>query len=287
LHANILLPALTSFIGFVFAGYLLLRFLRRRRPYQLAWTLGLLWYAIAAGTEALGGAFGWTPPLYRTWYATGAIGVAAYLGAGTVYLHREPGFGSLTVICILLASAPALAGGQLAVGFLGLAIGAILTTILFLRPRVFGHALFGMLLAASAAASVAVFSAPVDTSLLPASADQVVSGQAFGAHVRALTPPFNISGAAMLIFGAVFSAVHFWRTRSFPDRVASNVLIAVGAFIPSLASGVTRFGITSAFFSGELLGLLCIVAGFLLSASPSGRGISKLSRSSGGRRRCR
>ena len=87
---NVLLPAVTSLLGFGFAGVLLARFAGRRQPYYLVWGLGLVWYAIAAGTEALGGAQGWTPALYRTWYITGAIGVAAFLGAGTLYLHREP-----------------------------------------------------------------------------------------------------------------------------------------------------------------------------------------------------
>jgi hypothetical protein len=48
----------------------------------------------------------------------------------------------------------------------------------------------------------------------------------------------------------------------------SNILIAVGAFVPSLGSGLTRFGITSLFFVGEFLGLACILVGFLLSTSP-------------------
>jgi hypothetical protein len=69
----------------------------------------------------------------------------------------------------------------------------------------------------------------------------------------------------------VSSALYFWRTRAQPGRVASNVLIAFGAFVPSLASGLTRFGITSLFFLGELLGLVCILAGFLLSGSTSSR----------------
>jgi hypothetical protein len=51
-------------------------------------------------------------------------------------------------------------------------------------------------------------------------------------------------------------------------------LIAVGAFIPSVASGLTRFGVTSLFFVGELLGLACILAGFLLSTSKTEPGVS-------------
>ena len=127
--------------------------------------------------------------------------------------------------------------------------------------------MFVVLLITSAIAAVRVFSAPVDLSLLPTSPDQVVSGQAFDPETRALTPPFNIAGALVLVLGAALSAWHFSRTRTAPGRVASNVLIALGAFVPSLASGLTRFGVTSLFFAGELIGMVCILAGFLLSGS--------------------
>jgi len=266
-HPNVLLPGLTSLLGFGFAGVLLLRSMRRRRPSYLAWGLGLVWYAVAAGAEALGGAQGWTTALYRAWYVTGAIGVAAFLGAGTLYVHREPAFGAVTVVWLLAASVPALAGRHTTVGLLGLASAGVVTAVLTWRPGWFAHAVFALLVVASAYAASQVLSAPVDGGLLPTGPDQVVSGQAFDADTRALTPPFNIGGAFVLLSGAVLSAWHFWRTRALPRRVASNVLIAVGALVPSLASGLTRYGITSVFFVGELVGLVCILAGFLLSGT--------------------
>jgi hypothetical protein len=269
LHPNVLLPAITSLLGFVFAGVLLLRFARRRQPYYLVWTLGLLWYALADGSEALGGALGWTSGLYRLWYASGAIGVAAYLGAGTLFLHRHPSFGSLTVLFIVGGAPPVLATGHVEIGLVVLGVAMLLTIVLTWCPKWFAHAVFATLLIASAVAAAIVFTAPVDLSLLPASPDQVVSGQAFGPETRALTPPFNIAGALVLVLGAALSAWHFSRTRTAPARVMSNVLIAIGAFVPSLASGLTRFGVTSLFFAGELIGLVCILAGFLLSGSPS------------------
>jgi hypothetical protein len=271
LHTNVLLPTITSVLGFGFALVLLARFVRRRQAYYLVWLLGLVWYALAAGAEALGGASGWTAALYKAWYVTGAIGVAAYLGAGSVYLHRAPSFGSLTVVCFLVGSIPALAGRHLLVGLVGLACATALTLILTWRPAWFAHAVFGVLIVASLAAAIIVVVAPVDLSLLPTSPDQVVSGQAFDAETRALTPPFNIAGAAVLVLGAMIGTLHFWRTRAQPHRVASNVLIAVGAFVPSIASGLTRFGITSLFFVGELIGLVFILAGFLLSTRQSSR----------------
>jgi hypothetical protein len=271
LHLNVLLPALTSLLGVVFTGVLLRRFVRRPTAYYLVWALGLIWYALAAGSEALGGAQGWTPDLYRAWYFTGAIGVAAYLGAGSLYLHKESSFGALTVVCLLVGSIPALATRHTDVGLFGLGSATLLTVVLTWRPAWFAHAALVVLLAASALAALAIVSAPLDQTLLPTGPDQIVSGQAFDANTRALTPPFNITGAAILLLGAVISGLHFWRTRAFPARVASNVLIALGAFVPSLASGLTRFGITSVFFVGELLGLGCILAGFLLSGSTSAR----------------
>jgi len=122
-----------------------------------------------------------------------------------------------------------------------------------------------------------VLYAAVDRSLLPISADQVVSGQAFDAETRALTPPFNIAGGLVLLSGAALSALHFWRTRALPRRVAANLFITVGAFVPSLASGLTRYGITSIFFVGELVGLVCILVGFLLSGTTSARPTSDAS----------
>jgi hypothetical protein len=271
LHPNVVLPALTSLLGFGFAGVLLRRFALRPRAYHLVWALGLVWYALAAGSEAVGGAQGWTPTLYRVWYITGAVGVAAYLGAGALYLHKEPSFGALTVVCLLVGSIPPLATRHIEIGLVGLGSATLLTFVLTLKPTWFAHAALAVLLTTSTLAALAIAGAPIDQTLLPGGPDQIVSGQAFDADTRALTPPFNITGAAILLLGALSSALYFWRTRAQPSRVASNILIAVGAFVPSLASGLTRFGITSLFFVGELLGLVCILAGFLLSGSTSTR----------------
>jgi len=266
-HPNVLITAATSLLGLAFIAVMARRFLARRQPYYLIWSLGILWYALATGSEALGAALGWSPNLYRLWYATGAIGVAAYLGVGTLYLHRDAPFGSLTVICVLGAGVPALATNHLEIGFLGLGCAVLLGAVLTLKPQRFAEAATALLLIASIAAAYRVATAPVDPGQLPTSPDQIVSGQAFDADTRALTPPFNIAGALVLILGALLSALQLIRTRTRRNRLVANILIAVGAFVPSVASGLTRFGVTSVFFAGELLGLACILAGFLLSAS--------------------
>jgi hypothetical protein len=49
------------------------------------------------------------------------------------------------------------------------------------------------------------------------------------------------------------------------SRVPATLLIAVGAFIPGVTSSLNRFGVTWSFFLGELVGLVLIFAGFLVS----------------------
>jgi hypothetical protein len=129
-------------------------------------------------------------------------------------------------------------------------------------------------------------------------------GTAVPGYLRILTGPFNIAGALCLVFGAVFSVYVYMPKRkvlrgtvttpvlgqlhralavvvnlvaSLPlavralaagrlsSRVPATVLIALGGFIPSVTSGLERFGVTWAFALGELLGVLLIFAGFLVS----------------------
>jgi len=49
------------------------------------------------------------------------------------------------------------------------------------------------------------------------------------------------------------------------SRVPATLLIALGGFVPSLTGGLNRFGVTWAFALGELLGVVLIFAGFLVS----------------------
>ena len=83
MNANAVLPLCSSLLSAVFFVFVADQWRQRRRPYQLIWAIGMLWYALAPGTEFLGGAFGWSEPLYRAWYLIGAVWVAGWLGLGT------------------------------------------------------------------------------------------------------------------------------------------------------------------------------------------------------------
>jgi hypothetical protein len=54
------------------------------------------------------------------------------------------------------------------------------------------------------------------------------------------------------------------RNRRLDSRVPATVY-AIGGFIPSLTSGLSRFGVTETFYLGELLGVVFLFAGFLVS----------------------
>jgi hypothetical protein len=303
---NVVLPLMSSVLSFVFAAMVLDQWWQRRQGFQLVWAIGLLWYGISAGTEFLGSAFGWSEPLYRTWYLIGALYVPPYLGLGTIYLLAKTRFG-------YFAGATVIVGGLLSVLFSKAYPGSTTTAIV-----VFAIALVGGIaiivatavrrpMAAHIAAVVLIVGSVLGayvvlTASLAAPGfavdphTHVPVGSAFPGYVRVITPPDNIAGALVLVFGALYSAyVYMPKKRVLPaklmalaivvnffaslpsaadalvrgrlnSRVPATILIAAGAFIPGLTSGLDRFGVTWSFFLGEFLGLLLIFVGFLVSA---------------------
>ena len=132
-------------------------------------------------------------------------------------------------------------------------------TIYLLTPRRVAHTFMVILLVASFYAAFRVFSASIDLSTL-----HHLSGSAMPQGVRLMTPFFNIFGTVALVGGAIYSAWVYWRRRSMPHRVFSNLLIAVGALLPALGGTLMRFGASpTIFYLLELLGVVIIFVGFL------------------------
>jgi hypothetical protein len=315
---NVILPLASSALSFVFAVMVGDQWLRRRQPYQLVWTVGLLWYGISAGTEFLGSAFGWSEPLYRAWYLIGAFGVAAYLGLGTVYLLNRTRFGYFVAASFALAGlfsfltsvkyaregTPASPGAVATVVGVSLAAAAAVALVTRFRRRWMAHLVAGILVVASVAVAWATLTVPVASPGYAVDEIGIPVGTAMPADLRILTPPFNIVGAFALVFGAVYSAYIFmpkvrllrvtsdvpvvgalgravavvvnfiasvpaaWRSfraGTLNSRVPATLLIALGGFIPGWTSGLSRFGVTWSFFIGELVGVVLIFLGFLVS----------------------
>jgi hypothetical protein len=320
---NVVLPLGSSVLSFVFAAMVFDQWWQRRHSFQLVWSIGLLWYGISAGTEFVGSAFGWSQPLYRAWYLIGAFFVAAYLGAGTIYLLSKSRFGYFAGVTVLIGGVLSLlfshanergtdtplypgSGTAGAVAF-GIALvgGVAIIAATALRRPLAAHIAMAVLAVGSVAVAYLVL-----TASLPAPGwavdpnTHVPIGSAFPGYVRVLTGPFNIAGALCLVFGAVYSAYVYMPKRkllrakvktpvlaqlygaaaigvnlvaSLPgafralfqgklnSRVPATILIASGAFIPGVTSGLNRFGVTWSFFLGEFLGVLFIFVGFLVS----------------------
>ena len=96
-------------ISAVFAVTLFVQYRAKPRPYLLAWSVALAFYAIAALTEVIGAAGGWNAPLYRTYYFFGAIILVGLLALGTIYLIA-PRFSRVALWALIVLAAIGLAG---------------------------------------------------------------------------------------------------------------------------------------------------------------------------------
>ncbi len=300
---NVALPLLSSLLSLLFAGMVFDQWWQRRHAFQLVWAIGLVWYGIATGTEFLGGAFGWSVPLYRTWYLIGAFLVPAYLGAGTLYLLNKTRFGYFVAASIALGGlfsilatsqyAGSTTGGQVALA-IALVAAASVAVATALRRELQGHVAMAFLVVGTLVVAVLVLTAKVAGVYLdPTTHVPVATG--FPGYLRVSSVPFNAGGGLALIFGALYSAyIYMPKRRAVParlgvlaivvnffaslpgalvalvqgklnSRVPATILIAFGALIPGVTSSLNRFGVTWSFFLGEFLGLLLIFVGFLIS----------------------
>ncbi len=81
------IPILTTILAVTFAVVILSRYRERRSgPHLLWWGAGILLYGVGTFTEASVTLFGWSEPLFRAWYISGALLGGAPLAQGTVYL---------------------------------------------------------------------------------------------------------------------------------------------------------------------------------------------------------
>jgi len=299
-----LLPLASSLLSFVFAAMVLDQWWQRRRAFQLVWGIGLIWYGIATGTEFLGSTFGWSEPLYRTWYQIGAFLVPSYLGAGTLYLLQKTRFGYLVAASIALGGLFSLAatakypgsatGGYVTLAVALLAAASVAASTAF-RRDLQAHVAMAFLVAGTIVVALLVMTARLSGSGYMDPATHVPVAAAFPGYLRVSSVPFNAGGGLALVFGALYSAYIYMPKKralaarlgvlaiavnffaSLPgavnalfrgklnSRVPATILIALGALIPGVTSSLNRFGVTWSFFLGEFLGLVLIFAGFLVS----------------------
>ena len=290
---SVLLPALTTVLALVMAAALLDQWRERRQPFQLVWAIGMGFYGIAAGCETLAAATGWNEPLYRTWYLTGAVLTAGWLGLGTALLLARTRFGYAIAVAIFLAGVFTIltqrrfnyegAGSTpilyfIGAGLLALAIGV---ETYFQNERWPVFMALGVV-GASVLALVLTVSSPLAEpyKLDPATGQPVAD--LFPGSLRLLTPFLNVTGGFALAFGALFSTYVFMpKRRVLPysldpnqpgDHFLFNLLIAPFAltvnFFASLP-GTLRDLLRGRLHSRVPATLLIAAGGFVASAGDS------------------
>jgi hypothetical protein len=285
-----LLPTLTSILALVMAIALLDQWRERRQPFQLVWAIGMAFYGIAAGCEALAAAAGWNEPLYRTWYLTGAVLTAGWLGLGTAFLLARTRFGYAVAISIFLAGLFTLltqakyhydgAGSTpilyfIGAGLLALAIGV---ETYFQNERWPAFMAIGVIGASLLALVLTITSALAEPYRLDPATGQPVA-DLFPGSLRLLTPFLNITGGFALAFGALFSAYVFMpKRRVLPysldpnqpgDHFLFNLLISPVALTVNFFASLP--GAIRDLFRGRLHSrvpatLLIALGGFVASA---------------------
>jgi hypothetical protein len=308
----------------VFSVALLDQWLQRRRAYQLVWAIGMLFFGIAAGCEALAAAGGWNETLYRTWYLTGAVWTAGWLGLGTAFLLARTRFGYAFALCLLLAGlftflTPRRFPGEYADAGTTPVLYFIVAGVLALAVAIetyFQNERWPMMAAGAVVGASLLSVVLMLTTTLPAPgyaldpATGVPVATLLPGTLRLLTPFLNVTGAFALVLGALFSAYLFMPKRRVLDysldggqpgdeflfnlfiapvaitvnfvaslpravvalvrgqlhsRVPSTMLLAVGAFIPTITDSLNRFGSTELFQLGKFLGVVLLFTGFLVS----------------------
>ena len=79
-------PIATSVVALVFAIVLGRRYRKRGGTHLAWWCAGMVVYAAGTITEATTTLFGWSEPVFKAWYISGALLGGAPLAQGTAYL---------------------------------------------------------------------------------------------------------------------------------------------------------------------------------------------------------
>ncbi len=262
----------------------------RRQTFQLVWTAGMVFYGVASGCEAIGAAAGWSDPLYRTWYLTGALWTAGWLGLGTAFLLGRTRFGYTFALCLLLAGIFTLltqrkfnyAGAGTSpilylIGALVLAAAVAIETYFQNDrwPRLAAGAVIGATVISLVLMLTVSLAAP-GYALDPATG--APTGELLPGTIRLLTPFMNVTGGLALILGALFSAYVFMPKRRVlgysldpgqpGDQFLFNLLIAPVAilvnFVASLP-GAVRALVAGRLHSRVPATILIAIGGFLAS----------------------
>jgi len=231
---NTALAIASAMVAVAFGFSTLDRWLRRRRPHELAWSVAMGLFAFAALTLAWAETRGWSSTSFRLFFIVGAVVNVPWLGLGTVYLLAGPKIGRFTSQFLLV--------------FTGFAIGVIVMSPMKAAVPAHqfptGKELFGVLPRLLAALGSAI----------PALV--IFLGAAFSAwRVARGGIPTLTSAASRVVTSARQLAL-------------GNVLIAAGAAVLSASGAFSgRVGADRSFVITLFAGIVVLFAGFLVASN--------------------
>lgn len=230
---NAALAVAATLVAVGFALSTLDRWLRRRRPHDLAWSVSLALFAVGAGALWWAQTVGWSLATFRLFYLAGAVLNVPWLALGTVYLLAGGRIGDRVRWWLVL--------------FSGFSVGVVL----FAPTRV----------------AVAGTELPTGKDVFGV-APRVLA--AVGSGVAAIV---IIAGALWSVYRLarrrVPAAAGVRRSASSSGHlVVGNLLIAAGTLVLS-ASGTLagRLGKDRAFSVTLLVGIVVLFAGFLVAST--------------------
>ncbi len=225
------IPFLSTLVTLAFAAAVFTRYLKRRGPHLLLWSIGLLWFGIGTLSEVILG-LTFSGLVLKLWYLSGAMLTAAWLGQGTIHLLVRKRGVAWTLTGVLTA------------------VSLLAAVLVLLAPLTPAAASYNVTLAISS---------------------QYKDILTRGGLTIALTILLNIYGTLTLVGGAIYSAVIFWRKRVLLNRMIGNVLIAAGALAPAMAGSFVKLGLVDALYLSELIGVVLMYIGFIQATTVPAR----------------
>ena len=224
-------PLGAGVVSAAFALIILQRFIARRGPHQLAWTIALAMFSAASLAAARGISAGWGSGTYRTFYLLGAVTNVPLLALGTIYLIGPRKVGHVAAVAVAAGCLYA-AGAVFSADISRQAVG--------IRSSI-----------------------PQAAKVMPAAVRSL-------SRYFSFTGLFVVVGGALwsawrLSRSENEDAQVVDRLRRVS---AGNVLIALGTFVVAAASIFMRHGAGEVFSVGLLIGITTMFWGFMKTRSP-------------------
>jgi hypothetical protein len=243
-------PLAAALTALAFAGLVIKEFVRRRRPYLLAWAIALFMFAAASAAAFLGILSGWNTRLFAIYWLFGAVLNVPFLAAGEVLLLFRAKAVEVGVLLVM-------------VFITGFAFNAVRSAdmrgvALECRDLPVGKAVFSYLPA----------NIERDQGFISVSECEEALGEVQLAY--RLAQYLSYPAYVILVAGAIWSAIRMRGRPELRNRFLGTLGIAGGATLVAIGSGVgAGLDVVPVFSIGLAAGIVLMFWGFLEAAQPT------------------